>query len=181
MVHTNTNSSRGIDMKPERKNQPQHEHERFTRTKDKEEAKAKENLPRKISAETAILGYSEQQPPSMQPMTRRQCIPYHNSYGNSFLPQPIQTIDYSDHDHSTNTVSPPSGNSIQDALWQLRLGIDGVVTSNSLIYGILPFDATPTTSVPIISPSSTSTATAAMTAVTAAVDDTTTINSLRAD
>ncbi|EGD81245.1 hypothetical protein PTSG_11281 [Salpingoeca rosetta] len=56
------------------------------------------------------------------------------------------------------------------------IGDCGVVASNSLIYGIPPFDATPTTSVLIISPSTT-TATAA---VTAAVDETTTINSLQA-
>ncbi|EGD81319.1 hypothetical protein PTSG_13175, partial [Salpingoeca rosetta] len=63
----------------------------------------------------------------------------------------------------------------------IAIRVGGVVASNSLIYGIPPFDATPTTSVLIISPSTTATAMTAVTAtVTAAVDDTTTINSLQA-
>ncbi|EGD80262.1 hypothetical protein PTSG_10937 [Salpingoeca rosetta] len=65
--------------------------------------------------------------------------------------------------------------------WQLRLGFGGVVINNGLIHGIPPFDTTPATSVPIISPSTTATAVTIATAVTAAVVDTTTINSLQTD
>ncbi|EGD81845.1 hypothetical protein PTSG_02560 [Salpingoeca rosetta] len=77
---------------------------------------------------------------------------------------------------TTNTVSQPTvwqqhPRCTRQGHWQLLLGIGGVVTSTGLIYGIPPFDATPTTSVLIINPSTTATAMTA--AVTAAVDYTT--------
>ncbi|EGD74750.1 hypothetical protein PTSG_12398 [Salpingoeca rosetta] len=83
------------------------------------------------------------------------------------------------HKHCQPTVWQQHPRCTRQGHWQLAIGDCGVVASNGLSYSIPPFDATPTTSVLIISPSST-TAAAVTAAVTATVDDTTTINSLQA-